>query len=189
MQLLRPFLMTQFKRTVGESTDNLKGTEKTDYLVKVNALLVCFRDSLQAQPLDVVLPIHWELTHFKLWTRACESVLFLCMLSISVAGQRYSMTRNWTTCQHFILTRDVNHIRVEEFDEFWHIFGLINHVDFASHLSRSLVLVIIDLAETLSHVRTSTAAYKHWHRDWQRWCSNTTHLPLGSGWLTRFVSL
>ena len=127
-------------------------------------IAVCFKNTIQAQPLEVELPNHLELSFFKLWANSHEALL-LCVCYrpqwqgseplIFLQDNLDSLLLQFS-CKNTIIVGDLNqHLVARAFDDLLDIHGLANHVDFPTHISgSSLDPVITDLPEGVVKCRS-----------------------------------
>ena len=119
---------------------------------------VCFKKSLPVQVVEVDIPDHLEIMFFK-WTHNMEAVL-ICVCyrpqwqgsePIDFLSTNLDAILYQQACKHLIVVGDLNQLRVARaFDDLLTNFGLVNHVNFPTHISgSSLAPVITDLAEEL----------------------------------------
>ena len=124
---------------------------------RCGGIAVCFKNSLHAQPLEVNMPNHLELSFFRLWTNPHEAFL-LCVCyrpqwqgnePLIFLQDNLDRLLLQFSCKNTIIVGDLNqHLVASTFDELLDIYGLVNHVDFPTHISgSSLDPVITDLPE------------------------------------------
>ena len=120
-------------------------------------IAVCFKNSIHAQPLEVEMPTHLEMSFFRLWANPHEALL-LCVCyrpqwqgSEPLVFLQDNLDRLLlqSSCKNLIIVGDLNqHLVATEFDDLLDIYGLTNHVDFPTHISgSSLDPVITDLPD------------------------------------------
>ena len=120
-------------------------------------IAVCFKNSIQAQPLEVDMPNHLELSFFRLWANSHDAIL-LCVCyrpqwqgsePLTFLQDNLDRLLLQFSCKNIIIVGDLNqHLVATAFNELLDIHGLANHVDFPTHISgSSLDPVITDLPE------------------------------------------
>ena len=124
---------------------------------QLGGIAVCFKNSIQAQPLEVDMPTHLELSFFRLWTKSHEAIL-LCVCyrpqwhgsePLTFLQDNLDRLLLQFSCKNVIIVGDLNQYLVQTaFDDLLDSHGLTNHVDFPTHISgSSLDPVITDLPE------------------------------------------
>ena len=122
-------------------------------------IAVCFKTNLRVQLLDVSIPEHMEILFFKIWLNNSDTMLFCTCYRPQWQGSQpiEFLQRNLDelmvrhSCEHLLIVGDMNqNLVIRPFEDLLAVFGLMNHVDFPTHMSgSSLDPVITDLPETL----------------------------------------
>ena len=152
---------TFLNSTIPDNYGKIKGYTKWHRNDRKNrrggGIAVCFKNSIHAQPLEVEMPTHLEMSFFRLWANSNEAFL-LCVCyrpqwqgSDPLLFLQDNLDRLLLqfSCKNLIIVGDLNqHLVATEFDDLLDIYGLINHVDFPTHISgSSLDPVITDLPD------------------------------------------
>ena len=127
-------------------------------------IAVCFKNTLQVQPLEVEMPNHLELSFFRLWANSHEALL-LCVCYrpqwqgpeplIFLQDNLDSLLLQFS-CKNTIIVGDLNqHLVARAYDDLLDIYGLANHVDFPRHTYQGHHSILSSL--TSSKVLSSVA--------------------------------